>query len=189
MWRGTDKFFSLVLVLWLAGCASNSIIPEPLEQQVDRGVTYDQIRDSPDSYRGKVVLWAGEVLKAKAVQGGTQLEILQLPLDGGEGPVTDRMESKGRFLAWQSEFLDPATMIDGTRVTIVGEVTGATVGKMDEADYRYPTVHVKHLHLWERPSADGPRAAGPWYGIFGGVGFGIGGGSSGGGGISIGTGF
>ena len=179
---------SLVLVLLLAGCASNSIIPEPLDHQVDRGVTFEQIRDSPDSYRGKTVVLAGEVLKAKAAQGGTQLEVLQLPLNKEDGPVTDRMESKGRFLAWQREFLDPATMTDGTRVTIVGEVTGATVSKMDEADYRYPTVDVKHLHLWERRAMDGPPAARPWYGIFGGVGFGIGGGGSGGG-ISIGTGF
>lgn len=55
--------------------------------------------------------------------------MLQLPLDDEQGPVTDRMESKGRFLALQKEFLDPATMTDGTRVTIVGEITGASVEK------------------------------------------------------------
>lgn len=177
----------MVMLVVLAGCASSTVIPEPLESQIDKGVTFDQIRESPDSYRGKLVVLAGEVLKAKALQGGTQLEVLQLPMDDDKGPVTDRMESKGRFLAWQQDFLDPATIADGTRITIVGEVTGASVGKMDEADYRYPTLEVKHLHRWEPRRADEPRTAGPWYGIFGGVGFGGGGRS--GGGISIGTGF
>jgi len=178
----------MATLVFLTGCASSSIIPEPLEQQIDKSVTFDQVRESPDSYRGRMVVLGGEVLKAKALEGGTQLEVLQLPLDDEKGPVTDRMESKGRFLAWQKEFLDPATIADGTRVTIVGEITGTSLGKMDEADYRYPTLEVKHLHRWEPRRADEPRTAGPWYGIFGGVGFGGGGGRSGGG-ISIGTGF
>ena len=183
-----EGILTTVILVLLTGCASTSIIPEPLEPQVDRGVTFEQIRESPDSYRGKMVMLGGEVLKAKALHGGTQLEVLQLPLDDDEGPVTDRMASKGRFLAWQKEFLDPATITEGRRVTIVGEVTGASTGKMDEADYRYPTLEVKHLHQWEARRADESRTAGPWYGIFGGVGFGGGGGRSGGG-ISIGTGF
>ena len=188
MRHDTWGILSVAILLMLAGCASTSVIPESLDQQIDRGVTFDQIRESPDSYRGKVVVLAGEVLKARALRGGTQLEVLQLPLNDEQGPITDRMGSKGRFLAWQRDFLDPATMTDGTRVTIVGEVTGATVDKMDEADYRYLTVDVKHLHRWEPQSADGPRGQGPWYGIFGGMGFGLGGGGSGGG-ISMGTGF
>lgn len=39
-----------------------------------------------------------------------------------------------------------ATIADGTRVTIVGEVTDAVLDKMDEADYRYPTLEIQHLH-------------------------------------------
>lgn len=173
----------LALLAMTMGCAT-SVIPESLEPQVDKAVTFSQVLESPDSYHGKVVVWAGEVLKAKAMNGGTQLEVLQLPLDDEQGPVTDRMESKGRFLALQKEFLDPATMTDGTRVTIVGEITGASVEKMDEADYRFPTLDVKHLHRWEARPPDDRRSHGPWWGVFGGVGFG--GGSRSGGGISIG---
>ncbi len=181
------RFLTTAMLALAAGCASTSIIPEPLEQQIDKSVTFSQVLESPDSSRGKTVVWGGEVLKAKAMKGGTQLEVLQLPLDDDQGPVNERMESKGRFLAWQKEFLDPATIAEGTRVTIVGEVTGAAVEEMDEADYRYPTLDVKHLHRWEVRRADEPRTAGPWYGIFGGIG--LGGGGRSGGGISIGTGF
>lgn len=166
-----------------AGCAT-SVIPESLEPQIDQTVTFSQVLEAPESYRGKIVVWAGEVLKAKALKGGTQLEVLQLPLDDEQEPMTDRMESKGRFLALQKEFLDPATMADGTRVTIVGEVTGASVEKMDEADYRFPTLEVKHLHRWTPRRVEDRPAPGPWWNVFGGVG--IGGGRRSGGGISIG---
>lgn len=168
----------------IAGCAT-SVIPESLEPQVDKTVTFSQIVESPDTYRGKVIAVGGEILKAKALKGGTQLEVLQLPLDDDQEPVTDRMESKGRFLALQKEFLDPATIAEGTRVTIVGEITGASVEKMDEADYRFPTLDVKHLHRWDARRVDDRRSPGPWWNVFGGVGFG-GGGSHSGGGISIG---
>lgn len=172
-------------LLATAACMSTQVIPDSLEPQVEKTVTFDQIVASPESYRGKVVVLGGEVLKAKAMQGGTQLEVLQLPLDDDQEPGLDRLQSKGRFLALQKEFLDPATIADGTRVTIVGEVTGATVEKMDEADYRFPTLDVKHLHRWDVRRRDERRAPGPWWGVFGGVGFG-GGGSRSGGGISIG---
>ena len=183
MLLGTRQYLILGLLAVAAGCAT-SVIPESLEPQVDKAVTFSQVLEASDSYRGKVVVWAGEVLKAKAMKGGTQLEVLQLPLDDEQGPVTDRMESKGRFLALQHEFLDPATMTDGTRVTIVGEITGASVEKIDEADYRFPTLDVKHLNRWDSRRVDDRRAPGPWWNVFGGVGFG--GGSRSGGGISIG---
>lgn len=172
------------MAVMVAGCAT-SVIPETLEPQIDNAVTFNQIVESPDSYRGKVVVLGGEILKAKALKGGTQLEVLQLPLDSDQEPVTDRMESRGRFLAVQKEFLDPATIAEGTRVTVVGEVTGSTVDKMDEADYRFPTLDVKHLHRWDAKRAEERSAPGPWWNVFGGVGFG-GGGSRSGGGISIG---
>ena len=174
----------VVMAVMAAGCAT-SVIPETLAPQIDQAVTFNQIVESPDSYRGKIVVLGGEILKAKALKGGTQLEILQLPLDSDQEPVTDRMESKGRFLALQKEFLDPATIAEGTRVTVIGEVTGSTVDKMDEADYRFPTLDVKHLHRWDAKRAEQRSAPGPWWNVFGGVGFG-GGATRSGGGISIG---
>lgn len=167
-----------------AGCAT-PVVPESLAPQIDHAVTFNHIAESPESYRGKVVVVGGEILKAKALKGGTQLEVLQLPLDSDQEPVTDRMESKGRFLALQKEFLDPATIAEGTRVTIVGEVTGSSIEKMDEADYRFPTFDVKYLYRWDAKRAAERSAPGPWWNVFGGVGFG-GGGTRSGGGISIG---
>lgn len=168
------------------GCAGGSgVVPEVLEPLVDKSVSFVHLAASPDSYQSKLVLVGGEILKAKRLAEGTQLEVLQLPLDDDQQPVPRRSESQGRFLAMDPSGRDPATIEDGTRVTVVGEVTGATLGRVDESEYRYPTLTVKHLHVREDlPAQRGPYVS-PWWGF----GFGMGSGGRTGGGISIGTGW
>jgi outer membrane lipoprotein len=120
---------------------------------------------------------------------GTQLEILQLPVNEDDPPAERRSESQGRFLAMAADGVDPASLPAGTRVTVIGEVTGETVQRLDESEYRYPTVAVRHLHVWEANDYQRRRSPG-LVSIFGGMGFGMGGGRSGSfGGVGIGTGF
>jgi outer membrane lipoprotein len=175
-----------VLFLIGLGCVSGpEVVPEVLQTQIDPSVTFRQMLEEPTVHQGAVVLLGGEVLSAKRLTEGTRLEILQLPLDDSEGPVIDRTASQGRFLAFESAFLDPATLPPNTRVTLVGEITGATRAKLDEMEYRYPTLNIKHLYVWPEPEWNQSDNSGPRYGIFGG-------GSSGGrvgGGVSIGIGF
>ena len=180
-------FLSLTVAVW-SGCASSDVIPESLEPQIDKNLTFEQILESPDSYRGRIFVVGGEVLKAKRLKEGTQLEVLQLPLDDDQRPVGQRTGSRGRLLANEREFLDPATLPDGTPVTMVAEVTGVTTDRLDEAEYRYPTDgHQASPHLERRPQDPTPKSRAV-VGVFGGVGIG-GGGRRSGGGISIGTGF
>jgi outer membrane lipoprotein len=73
---------------------------------------------------------------------------LQLPLENGEEPSRDRQQSLGRFLALHQEFPDPASVVEGTRVTIVGEVSEAKTDHLDDVEYRYPTLIVKDLRVW-----------------------------------------
>ena len=166
-----------LVTLAVAGCSSSRVIPEPLAPLVDRTVTFRQVLDAPESYTGRVLVLGGEVLKAKRLKEGTQLEFLQLPLDGDEQPIRDRQQSQGRFFAIQPEFLDPATIAEGTRVTIVGEVTGAKTDYLDEVEYRYPLLIIKHMHRWpvelNAPMRPSPRFS---IGVGGGTGIGIGGG-------------
>lgn len=186
MTRRLFLFLSLTVAVW-SGCASSDVVPESFEPQIDKNLTFEQILESPDSYRGRIFVVGGEVLQAKRLKEGTQLEVLQLLLDDDQRPVGQRTGSGGRLLANEREFLDPATLPDGTPVTMVAEVTGVTTDRLDEAEYRYPTVDIKHLHIWKEPRDAYARNPGPWWGVFGGVG--IGGGGRRGGGISIGTGF
>lgn len=150
----------------LMGCVGADVIPAPLRQQLDRTLTFSQIKESPDSYRGRLVVLGGEVLSAKRLKAGTRLEVLQLPLDSASEPGADRTASEGRFLAMQQDFLDPATLPEGTRVTIVGELTGVTALPLDEVEYLYPTLEIKHLKVWPGPTAsrDPPLSAmGPYW--------------------------
>lgn len=183
---------SLVLIFsLLTGCASGPpVIPPELEPQIDSSVSFRDILAAPTTYQGKTVLLAGEVLSAKRQQDGTQFEILQLPVSGDDPPAWRRSESQGRFLAFDPTALDPAAYPTGTRVTVVGEVSGETVQRLDESDYRYPTIAVKHLYVWDPREYERRRRASPMVSLFGGMGFGFGGGRSGSfGGLGVGTGF
>ena len=168
------------------GCVSSpEVVPKTFKAQIDSSLTFSKILEDPTGHQGAVVLLGGEVLFAKRLTEGTRLEILQLPLDSSEEPVVDRTASQGRFLAFESSFLDPATLPPNTRITLVGEVMGVTNANLDEMEYRYLTLTIKHLHVWPEPEFNQPGSSGPRYGIFGG-------GSTGGrvgGGVSIGIGF
>jgi outer membrane lipoprotein len=154
-----------------------------MEPLVDRTVLFRDVLTSPESYKGLVLVLGGEVLKATRLKDSTQIELLQLPLEAGEEPSFDRQQSQGRFLAMQQGFLDPATVVKGTRVTIVGEVSGGKTDRLDDVEYRYPTLILKHLHIWPVQSY-GRRQPGFSIGVFGGMG--VGGGTRGGGGFGIG---
>jgi len=143
----------LALAALLSGCASGSIVPASLQAQLDKSLTFPQLRELPDSFRGHFLVLGGEVLSAKRLKDGTRIEVLEIPLEGSLQPGLDRTTSRGRFIAVQKEFLDPATIPPGTRLTLVGEVTGAVTDKLDETDYTYPTVEIKSLKVWPRPES------------------------------------
>jgi outer membrane lipoprotein len=163
------------LLCTATACSGPQVIPSELEEQIDSSVSFRDIQASPQSLQGKTVLLGGEVLAAKRVQEGTELE--------------RRSESQGRFLALDRTLTDPASLPPGTRLTLVGAVTGEETRRLDESTYRYPTVEAKHMYVWE-PDVYRERSRRP-VGLFGGVGFGFGSGGRSGsfGGVGIGTGF
>ena len=171
------KLWWVAAFILAAACSSQRVVPESLEPLVDRTVTFPEILSAPESYQGKVVVLGGVVLKAKRLKDGTQIELLQLPLDKRERPILDRQQSQGRFLAIQPDFLDPATLVEGSAMTIVGEVSGAKTDYLDDVEYRYPVVIMKHLHPWPAPS-HGNTQPRPRFsiGLGGGTGVGVGGG-------------
>jgi outer membrane lipoprotein len=176
----------------VSACSSGpAVIPEELESQIDRSISFPELLATSHTYSGKTVLLGGEILSTKRRSDGTQLEILQLPVSNDDPPAERRSESQGRFLALSRNMIDPAAFQTGTRVTVIGYVTGDVVQRLDESDYRYPTVEVRHLHAWPPDTYERRRYAAPRFGIFSGMGFGMGSGrgSGGFGGIGIGTGF
>jgi len=178
------------MLLSFACSSGPDVIPRELEPQIDASLSFSELVIAPSSYKGRTLVLGGEILSARRVNDGTQLEILQLPVEGDDPPSSRRMDSQGRFLAFDRAGRDPASYQPGTKVTIVGEVTGETVQRLDESDYRYPTVDVKHLYAWDPDQYQRRRRTSPVVGLFGGLGFGFGGGGSRSfGGLGVGTGF
>ncbi len=139
------------LLVALAGCAS-------MQEVEDRqGLTFLQVKATPDSFHGQSVIFGGKVLTARRQKDGTRIEILQLPLDQSMRPGYDLTQSQGRFIALYREFLDPATIPPGTRVTVRGEVSGSVTLPLDETDYTYPTISIKHAQVWPASDDMAPR--------------------------------
>jgi outer membrane lipoprotein len=141
----------------LVGCAATPVIPPELKEKVDWTVPFSQIKASPESYRGRVIVVGGMVLSAKPLKDRARIEVLQLPLDGNQEPTGRLTDSQGRFLLFHKEFIDPATIPLGTRLTAVAEVTGSETLKLDEIEYVYPSLEGRSLTIWP------PRVPGYWY--------------------------
>ncbi|HSQ50796.1 MAG TPA: Slp family lipoprotein [Nitrospiraceae bacterium] len=135
--------------LLLVACAGVPIVPPDLEDKIDKEASFSQVKASPLSYTGRLIVVGGVVLTARpSKQDGTRIEILELPLDHDYEPRGRLTDSRGRFLAFHKEFLDPATIPMGTRMTVVGEVTGSLTLPVDEIDYVYPTLAIKAVTVW-----------------------------------------
>ena len=144
------------------------VIPAVLEDQVNRELSFFQVKEDPSSFVGELIVVGGAVLTVKALEESVRLEILQLPLDASLEPSVRLTESQGRMLAFHPTFVDPATLPPGTRITIVGEVTGSQTLPLDETMYTYPTFKVKDLTVWPRAySYDGFQPYPFWGGYWG----------------------
>jgi outer membrane lipoprotein len=151
--------FLLCLAALCAGCSTpyKNTLPPALAEHIEHSLTFPQIKESPDSFKGKLVILGGQVLEAKRLKDSTQLTILQLPLINDQEPTTELTQSKGRFIAEQQEFLDPATVPPGSRITLVGELSGSIPQSLDETIYTYPTLIIKHFKVWPTYPSDYDR--------------------------------
>jgi len=150
----------IVQAIAFAACAESAhqtgqagydrLVPAELRQQIDRSVTYPELKAEPEKYEGRVVMLGGIILSAKRRQDQTEIEILELPFAGGVVPIADRARSEGRFLAVKKEFLDPATVRVGAPVTVIGELKGKAVRDLDDETYAYPVLEILQLTDWEK---------------------------------------
>jgi len=152
--------------------AGNIDVPFDLARQIDASVNFVDVKAAPANYAGRVIMAGGVVISAKRTKDQTEIEILQLPTEGGEPSTADRLRSEGRFLAVREEFLDPASVPPGTPITVIGVVKGSTTRPLDDSEYSYPILDIKHFTDWSRVASqrsEGSAAAfyGPYYSPFG----------------------
>lgn len=143
-WKNIGALLVFV-VMTGSGCAH--VISEDVRNQVDEGITFRQVFQNPDAYKGKVVVWGGAIIKMTHQKDGTLVEILQKPLEMDDQPA-DSDRSGGRFLAFYKGFLDDAVYAKGRRITVAAEVVGSRKMPLGEIEYTYPFVTIKEIHLW-----------------------------------------
>ena len=171
----------MLIAAGLLGCAQSAHqtgqyvfdkeVPKEIRRQVDWSVSFPELKAAPSAYEGRTVALGGVILGAKRAKDRTEIEVMQLPLERGFTPSGDRHSSQGRFLAVQADGLDPATIQEGTPVTVVGQVAGTVTKPLDESDYTYPVVEIQRLVDWAK--AESPRYYGsasypyaPYYGYY-----------------------
>ena len=147
-------------------------VPPELEKQINTSVAFADLHTAPGNYVGRVIMAGGVVIRAKRTKDRTEIEVLQLPIEGGAPSTTERLRSEGRFLAVREEFLDPASVPPGTPITVIGVVSGSTTRPLDVTKYTYPVLDIKHLIDWSTVASQrsgGGAAAyyGPYYSPFG----------------------
>ncbi|HUT83435.1 MAG TPA: Slp family lipoprotein [Thermodesulfobacteriota bacterium] len=156
--NGFQKFFLILFFIpFFTGCFN--VISKDLRQQIDPAITVKQVFDNPDAFKGKMILWGGEIIQTMNQKDGTTLiEVFQTPL-GWRGEPKDTKESvlsEGRFLILIPTYVDSYLYRKGRKITVSGEIQGEMTKTLDEMNYRYPVVMSKQTYLWEEYQKDYP---------------------------------
>jgi outer membrane lipoprotein len=137
--------FGLLLVVLFSGCTP---ISKDLRDQADKKLTFQQVSKNPEAYKGKIVIWGGEIIETIVQKDGTTLiVVLQRPLDREKEPKFEG--SEGRFIIFVEEIVEPYVFRRGRRITAGGEILGKKVMRLGEFEYPYALLRSKQLHLWE----------------------------------------
>ncbi len=143
--------FLILLVLSLgitcSGCTP-AISPE-VKATADFTLTFKEVFENPDAYKGRIVLWGGDIIQAINQDDGTALiEILQRSLGKNEEPI-DIDPPEGRFLVLAEKRLDPTVFHKGREITVAGEIRGKTIKPLGKTSYQYPLISSEQLYLWK----------------------------------------
>jgi outer membrane lipoprotein len=71
--------FLLSFIFFISGCAH--VISKDLRTKSDLALTLAQVRQNPEAFKGKWVVWGGEIIQTENQRDGTtQIKVFQKPL-------------------------------------------------------------------------------------------------------------
>jgi len=161
--RGSHHLWILIGWVGFMSMGCTHVISEPLRHQAQPLASFAELRSNPEVFQGRTIILGGEILQTTNLREGTRLEILQRPLSSMEIPrLTD--STGGRFMAFCTEYLDPAVYAPPRRITVAGRVLGSSMGKVGEVDYTYPLISCDEIHLLPQASTELQRyTTSPWW--------------------------
>ena len=144
-----SRAVGLALLAALATALSACAYPisRHYRQAARRDLDISKVLPDPTSHQGALVIWGGVILAVLNGPEGSQLEVLEVPLDF-MGEPTDPRYSRGRFMAQSADFLDPEVYKKGDKVTLAGEIAGKETRPLGKAQYSYPVLAIKQIHVW-----------------------------------------
>ncbi len=149
------KPFALVITaLIFIGCAAG--ISKQGRSQVTFQDSFSTFQKQSKDLIGETVLFGGKIITTQNDGRGTELTILQLPLNRLNRPL-DNDQSQGRFLVGVDRFLDPAIYTKGNSVTVVGKLVVIENRRIGEMTYAYPKLEAHEIKLWQPDEGWMPR--------------------------------
>ena len=147
----SNRVKSLIIIcslVFLFGCVH--VISKDLRDKVDPALTFGQVIQNPIAYKGKTVVWGGEIIDILNQKNGTtEIEVFQIPLDSKTDAPKASNVSEGRFLILVNKYLDPYLYQEGKRITVAGEILGEQIKPLGEMEYKYPLISSQQNNLWE----------------------------------------
>jgi len=152
--KGRVYIYPLLLLSLVFGCAP--VISTELKAGADTSITFKEVQQHPDAYKGKIVLWGGKIIQVlPQADGSTLIEVLNSPL-GWWGKPRKTVEFHGKFVILTTEPLDTSLYKWGNRITLAGEIQGKIEGsnikELTDSTYQYPVLLSKEMHVWKHPS-------------------------------------
>lgn len=146
--RITKQWLIAPAFLLLSSCASNPVD----STQVTVRTTPEAVVASGSTSAG-TVMWGGVILSSANLTEGSQLEVLSYPLDHRQLPMRHR-DSTGRFVIKHPEYLETVDYAPGRLVTVLGNLSEISEGKLGDAEYTYVNVVPESLYLWRKDRSD-----------------------------------
>ncbi len=156
------KQLFLFVLLWLTACSN---LPPAIEDPPPFDLSYIEALSNVNKYKNAPVRWGGTVVEVENEASFSAIQILVYPLGSYGRPDLDEAQ-QGRFVVKSPEFLDPAVYSKDKRITVAGVLEGDTERKIGNKSLKLPLVSAKTIHLW----ADDYYS--PYYGGYGGFGWG-----------------
>ncbi len=161
-----QRYRLLLAALFLIMTSCAPVLSRTYMREGVREVSFEELRKSPDLYKGQLYIFGGIIVSTKFTASGPEIEAVHVPVDK-QGYFLERGRSEGRFLAYlpgDRMTLDPMVYHRGRRITLAATFVATTMGRIDEMDYEYPVFEIKQVYLWpEERYIASPAYYDPWF--------------------------
>ena len=138
---------SLLLALMLSACSAG---PPGLGYEPESAlIAFDQVRQTPNAFKGFPVRWSGQIVQTRVLATGTEIEVVELALRG-DGVPAQQEQSQGRFIIQVEGLLDPQLYAQGRTITVLGTYQGMRAGKIGEQAYSFAVLKADRHRLWPK---------------------------------------